>query len=108
VGAGLYHFEVDKLPETDFPNPMYSGDNLSLIGRMSASSMHIETEKLPGFEAFKANDENLETAWKANRSQNEWIEVAWVKPQTFNQVLVQEDGQNISSHKIQYWNGNTC
>ena len=107
VGAGIYHFNVDKLPETDFPNPMYKGSNLSLIGRMSASSMHIETEKLPGFEAFKANDENLQTAWKADGSNNEWIEVSWVKPQTFNQVLIQEDGKNIQSHKIQYWNGST-
>ena len=107
VGAGVYHFNVDKLPETDFPTPLYNGNNLSLIGRMSASSMHIETEKLPGFEAFKANDENLETAWKANSSHDEWIEVAWVKPQKFNKVLIKEDGKNISSHKIQYWNDNT-
>jgi alpha-L-rhamnosidase len=105
VGAGIYHFKVDKLPKTDFPNPIYNGNNLSLIGRMSTSSMHIKTEKLPGFEAFKANDENLETAWKANGSNDEWIEVAWVKPQTFDKVLIKETGDNIRNHKIQYWDG---
>lgn len=106
IGAGKYHFKVDKLPKTDFPNPIYKGDNLSLVGRMSASSMHIETEKLPGFEAFKANDENLETAWKADGSNNEWIEVTWVKPQTFDKVLIKEASNHIQNHKIQYWDGN--
>lgn len=106
IGAGRYHFEVDKLPQTAFPDPLYDGNNLSLIGRMSASSMHIETEKLPGFEAFKANDENLETAWKANDSIDQWIEVAWVKPQSFNKILIKEEGDKIQSHKLQYWDGN--
>jgi len=105
VESGVYDFKVNKLPETTYPDPEYKGNNLSMIGRMSASSMYIESEKNPGFEAFKANDNNDETCWKAGDIKNQWLEVAWVKPQTFNKVVINEVGDNITSYKIQYWNG---
>ena len=103
VQSGVYDFRVEKIPVTELPDPIYSGNNLSKIGRMSASSMYIVTEKLPGFEAFKANDEDLKTAWKAEGVNDEWLEVAWLKPQTFDKVIITEVGKNIKSYKLQYW-----
>lgn len=105
VGAGIYNFKVNKLPETIWPDPIIRPKNLATIGRMNASSMHIVNEKNPGFEAFKINDEDLETAWKADGTNDEWIEVAWVKPQTFMGAVINENGNNINSYQIQYWNG---
>ncbi|WP_345192458.1 family 78 glycoside hydrolase catalytic domain [Algibacter agarivorans] len=104
VGSGVYDFKVNKLPETRYPAPLNQPENLALIGRMNASSMTIQSAKLPVFEAFRANDENLETHWKANSTENEWLEVEWVNPQKFNQVVIDEFNTNISSYKIQYFN----
>nr|WP_319509567.1 family 78 glycoside hydrolase catalytic domain [uncultured Draconibacterium sp.] len=106
LGSGVYDFTVNGMPETGYPDPLEKVENLALIGRMNASSMTIKSEKLPVFEAFRANDENLETAWKAKTSENEWLEVEWVKPQTFNQVVINETGNNIKSYTIEYWDGN--
>lgn len=103
VGSGVYNFEVNELPEVNYPEPLNKPENLSLIGRMNASSMVIETEKLPVFEAFRANDENLESKWMANSTLNEWLEVEWFKPQTFNKIVIQENGTAIVNHKIQYF-----
>nr|WP_319509566.1 family 78 glycoside hydrolase catalytic domain [uncultured Draconibacterium sp.] len=103
VESGMYDFSVEKLPKTKFPEPVNKGNNLSKIARISASSMHIVSEKLPGFEAFKANDDNLETAWKSDGIENEWLEVSWIKPQTFNKVVINELGSNIKNYKIQFW-----
>ncbi|GAB3662332.1 glycoside hydrolase family 78 protein [Echinicola sediminis] len=103
VEAGIYDFTVEELPSTTYPQPIIESDNLSLLGRMSASSMFIETEKLPGFEAFKANDENNETSWQAAEPSNQYLEIAWIKPQTFSKVVVNELGKHITDYKIQYW-----
>lgn len=103
VESGVYDFNVDKLPSVSYPEPMYTGSNLSMIGRMSASSMHIVSDKNPGFEAFKANDENKETQWKSAGVEGEWLELAWVKPQTFSKVIIDEVGNNIKHYKLQYW-----
>ena len=102
VGSGSYNFKVNQLPIVSYPDPLNAPDNLALIGRMSASSMVIDSEKLPVFEAFRANDENLETKWKASTTSNEWLEVEWFKPQTFNTIIIQEEGGNISNYKLQY------
>lgn len=103
VGSGVYHFKVNILPKVSYPNPMQTPDNLALIGRMNASSMTIQSEKLPVFEAFRANDEDLETKWKAITTNNEWLEIEWFKPQTFNTVVIEEDGHNILKYKIEYF-----
>jgi alpha-L-rhamnosidase len=103
VPSGSYDFVVDELPKTTYPEPLDKPANLSLIGRMNASSMTIESEKLPVYEAFRANDENLETRWLANAKTNEWLEVEWFKPQTFNTVVIDEADNNITSYKLQYW-----
>ncbi|WP_299430209.1 family 78 glycoside hydrolase catalytic domain [uncultured Maribacter sp.] len=103
VGSGTYTFKVNELPKVNYPEPINKPDNLALIGRMNASSMTIQSEKLPVFEAFRANDENNETHWKANSNSNEWLEIEWFKPQTFNQVVIDEYNAKISSYKIQYF-----
>lgn len=103
VGSGIYNFKVAALPEVSYPDPLNKPDNLSLIARMNASSMTIESEKLPVYEAFRANDENPETQWQANGTTKEWLEVEWFKPQTFNTVVIDEQGTNISAYKLQYW-----
>ncbi len=102
--SGKYNFTVANQPQTTFPDPLQKGGNLATIGRMNASSMHIVTEKDPGFEAFKANDANDSTAWKADGTVNEWLEVEWLKPQTFSRVVIK--AENISTYKVQYFNGN--
>lgn len=99
--SGRYDFEVNQRSKVAFPEPIGDVENLATIGRMNASSMFIETEKLPGFEAFKANDENLETAWQANGTSNEWLEIEWLKPVTFNQITIKEVGNQVQGFKIQ-------
>ncbi|WP_288956393.1 family 78 glycoside hydrolase catalytic domain [uncultured Polaribacter sp.] len=103
VVSGVYDFKVDELPVTQFPKPIENQKNLSKIGRINASSMFIKTEKLPVFEAFRVNDEDEETRWLATETKNQYLEVEWVKPQTFNQIIVDEFENNITSYKLQYW-----
>lgn len=103
VVSGIYNFYVEELPKVAFPDPIIESNNLASLGRMNASSMFIKTEKLPGFEAFKANDQNIETRWLANTSKDQYLEVEWVKPQTFNQIIIEESGHNILSYKLQYF-----
>ncbi|MBD0726537.1 hypothetical protein B6A10_15295 [Flavobacterium sp. L1I52] len=104
VVSGIYNFRVKKLPKVSYPDPILTSKNLATLGRMNASSMFIETEKLPGFEAFKANDENNETSWQAKDGNNQYLEVEWVKPQTFSKVIINELGTTIEGYKIQFWN----
>ena len=103
VTSGVYNFKVDELPVTQFPEPLEDLKNLAKLGRMNASSMFIKTEKLPVFEAFRVNDEDDQTRWLATETKNQYLEVEWIKPQTFNQVVVDEFDNNITSYKIQYW-----
>ena len=105
VASGVYNFQVSELPKVSYPEPLNQSDNLALIGRMNSSSMTIQSAKLPVFEAFRANDENVETHWKANATENEWIEIEWLKPQTFNKVVIDEFDTNISNYKVQYYDG---
>jgi alpha-L-rhamnosidase len=68
--------------------------------------MYIQTEKLPVFEAFRVNDDDSETRWLATETKNQYLEVEWIKPQTFNQVIIDEYENNITSYKLQYWENN--
>ncbi|AJR04979.1 family 78 glycoside hydrolase catalytic domain [Siansivirga zeaxanthinifaciens] len=106
VASGVYDFKVNELPKVTYPEPLGTSKNLATLGRINASTMFIETEKLPGFEAFKANDENNETRWLANDLNNQYLEVEWIKPQTFNKVIIDEFENHISAYKIQYWDKN--
>ena len=106
VTSGIYDFKVDELPVTQFPEPLHNIGNLAKLGRINASSMFIQTEKLPVFEAFRVNDEDEETRWLATETKNQYLEVEWVKPQTFNQIIIDEYENNITNYKLQYWDRN--
>ncbi|WP_299059533.1 family 78 glycoside hydrolase catalytic domain [uncultured Polaribacter sp.] len=117
VTSGVYNFKVYELPITQFPEPLNEIRNLAKLGRMNASSMFIQSEKLPVFEVFRVNDGDDETRWLATETKNQYVEVEWVKPQKFNQIIVDEFENNITSYKLQYWEngawkdivkGNTC
>lgn len=107
VVSGVYDFEVSELPKVNYPEPLNTPENLALVGRMNASSMTIDSEKLPLFEAFRANDQKLETHWKASSKTNEWLEVEWFKPQTFNKIVIHEKGGHITNYKVQYFENET-
>ena len=106
VSSGIYDFKVNELPVTQFLEPLNDLKNLAKLGRINASSMFIQTEKLPVFEAFRVNDGDKETRWLATETKNQYVEVEWVKPQIFNQVIIDEFEDNITSYKIQYWEDN--
>jgi alpha-L-rhamnosidase len=117
VGSGVYDFTVLKLPEVTFPEPMNHSPNLAKTARISASSMHVASEKEPGFEAFKINDGNPATSWRAGASEGQWLEAAWPKPRTFEAVMIHEVGDNITRYEVQAWkdgawqtiaNGKSC
>ncbi|GGD04146.1 family 78 glycoside hydrolase catalytic domain [Hyunsoonleella pacifica] len=103
VTSGVYDFKIDNLPVTQFPEPLGSKENLAKLGRINASSMFIKNEKLPVFEAFRTNDEDDKTRWLATETKNQYLEVEWVKPQTFNQIIIDEYKNNITSYKLQYF-----
>jgi len=103
IESGIYDFKVNELPKTQFPEPLNDVNNLAKLGRINASSMFIQTEKLPVFEAFRVNDEDIETRWLATETENQYVEVEWIKSQTFNQVVINEYENNISSYELQYW-----
>ena len=107
ITSGVYNFKVDELPKIKFPEPLNQITNLAKLGRINASSMFIKTEKLPVFEAFRVNDENAETRWLATETKSQYLEVEWIKPQTFNHVVVDEFENNITSYKLQYWYNGT-
>ncbi|WP_203257174.1 family 78 glycoside hydrolase catalytic domain [Hyunsoonleella ulvae] len=106
VASGVYDFKVGKLPDTQFPRPLGRIKNLSKLARLNASSMFIQTEKLPVFEAFRVNDDNDETRWLATETKNQYLEFEWIQPQTFNQIIIDEFENNITSYKLQYWKNN--
>jgi alpha-L-rhamnosidase len=106
VGSGSYDFTVSAIPEVSYPEPMNQDPNLAKVARMSASSMHIASEKEPGFEAFKTNDENPETSWRAASANGQWLEAAWVKPRTINAVTISEVGNQITTFQLQIWKKN--
>ncbi len=102
VASGVYDFTSSELPQVSYPAPLYKGDNLSLIARASASSMYYKDHQNPGFEAFRANDGDANRQWIAREANNQWLEMEWIEPQTFNKAIIREEGDRITSHKIQY------
>ena len=103
--SGAYRFRTAELPQVEYPAPLYQGDDLARIGRINASSMFIASEKNPDFEAFRVNDDNPATHWTAGNFQGDWIEVEWIAPQTFDQVVIDELKTAIQRHRIQAWDG---
>lgn len=106
IESGVYNFTVNKLPKVSFPNPIIETKNLAQLGRMNVSSMFIKDEQIPEYEAFKANDAKKETRWLAAQNDNQYLEIEWAKPQRFNQIIIDEFDNQITSYKLQYWDKN--
>ena len=107
VASGVYDFTSNELPKTAYPKPQYKGTNVALTARASASSMYFTDAQNPGFEAFRANDNDETSKWIARTKNNQWLEMEWMQPQTINKIVINEFGENITNYKIQYWNGST-
>nr|WP_294895118.1 family 78 glycoside hydrolase catalytic domain [uncultured Pedobacter sp.] len=105
VESGFYDFASEQLPKTDFSKPLYKGTNIARIARATASSMLVREAQNPVQEAFRANDGDIETKWVANSPNNQWLKLEWMKPQTFNKVVINEIGNHITKYKVQYWDG---
>ncbi len=105
MASGVYNFTSNNLPQVAYPTPKYKGENMSLIARASASSMFYTDHQNPGFEAFRANDNDLKSKWIARSEKKQWLEMEWMKPQLINKVIVNEVGDNIREYTLQYWNG---
>lgn len=105
VGAGIYEFTSSDLPQVTYPAPKFNGTNMARIARATASSMTMKEVQNPGQEAFRANDGDLETIWMAGESNNQWLEIEWMQPQTMNKVVIREKGDAITKHKIQILSG---
>ncbi|WP_068259768.1 family 78 glycoside hydrolase catalytic domain [Rubripirellula obstinata] len=105
VGAGVFDFTSTDLPQVNYPPPKYQGPNIALIGRATASSMTMKDAQNPSQEAFRANDDDMQTLWMARNSNDQWLEVEWMQPQTVNKVFIHEVGNHITSHAIEYLNG---
>lgn len=103
VESGVYDFTSEDVPQTVFPAPQYKGNNLALTARASASSMTMKNIQNPGQEAFRANDDDMETLWMARDANKQWLEMEWMQPQTFNKVVINEKGNNITEYSIQYF-----
>lgn len=102
VQSGVYDFVSTALSQVSYPEPLYAGTNIARIGRATASSMKMLDIQNPGQEAFRANDDKASSKWVAKQNDNQWLEIEWMKPQSFNKVIVKEEGNHIMAHKIQY------
>ena len=66
-----------------------------------------------GYEADKAVDGNMATRWNsaANSYSNQYLQIKYREPKTFNKVKVYEDSNpvlhRVTVHKIQYYDYNT-
>lgn len=105
VASGVYNFKAESLPDVSFPDPIDPGENLSAIGRMNASSVDVTSSGNPICEAFRANDNDLKTAWKGKEGSGQWLEIEWLKPQTFKQIVLNEIGDEVQRYAIQAWDG---
>ncbi|PQJ72658.1 family 78 glycoside hydrolase catalytic domain [Polaribacter butkevichii] len=105
VQSGVYNFTSNKLPQVNYAKPQYKGSNLSLIARASASSMYFTDAQNPGFESFRANDNDDKSWWSAKNKNEEWLEMEWMEPQKISKVVINELENNITSFKIEYWDG---
>ena len=105
VGSGVYDVRSNALPKTTYPKPLYQGSNLALTARATASSMYYTDHQNPGFEAFRTNDNDNGTKWIARNENEQWLEMEWMQPKTFNKAIINELEENITSFTLQYWNG---
>ncbi|RYD48626.1 MAG: hypothetical protein EOP85_03190, partial [Verrucomicrobiaceae bacterium] len=93
----------------------HDSDVVQVIGEMfpTASSYPIATASSSwasgGYGANLANDASLDTRWNAadGTSGNQWLEIDFGSPKTFNKTIIKEAFARITSYQIQYWNGTT-
>jgi len=76
--------------------------NLALAATASASSAWSSD-----YSAAMANDNNVATRWNANYppQTNEWLELDFPAPTSFNQTGYSQFGSRISGYQLQHWNG---
>lgn len=62
-----------------------------------------------GYDAANANDASADTRWNAadGTSGNQWLEIDFGSPKTFNRTVIKEAFGRITSYQIQYWTGTT-
>jgi hypothetical protein len=76
--------------------------NLAIGKTITASSVYGA-----GYEATKANDGDVNSRWNAQDGQatNQWLEINFGTATTFNNTVIRESYDRVSSYNIQYWNG---
>jgi hypothetical protein len=79
-----------------------SGSNLALGKAISASTTYGA-----GYEASKANDGDAVSRWNADAysTGNEWLEINFGVNTTFDNTIIRESFDRITSYNIKYWNG---
>jgi len=95
-GAQFDNFILRQLHNTDF--------DLALAATASASSVW---QNDPTYAASMANDGNPSTRWNTAYPTlpNEWLELDWPAPATFNHTAYLQYSSRIFGYQIQHWNG---
>ena len=78
--------------------------NFALAATASASSVW---QNDPTYAASMANDGDATTRWNSAYPTlaNEWLELDFPSPVTFNQTTYSQYGDRITGYQIQHWNG---
>ena len=76
--------------------------NQALAATATASSIWSST-----YTAAMANDNNFNTRWNSalGQTNNQWIELDWPAPVTYNRTFFTQLYNRILAYKIQHWNG---
>ncbi|OUP00470.1 hypothetical protein B5F36_13815 [Anaerofilum sp. An201] len=91
---------------------IYADANLSLTAKPVASSstnyntVHPDDEGVDVTyshrgDAYSAADDSLQTMWKATGTENQTLDMEFNRPTKVNRVVVREEGDNITSFKLQ-------
>lgn len=89
----IYEFGVyDDAPAT----------HLATAATASASSVWSSS-----YTANLANDNNFSTRWNAGfgTTNNQWLELDWPAPVSFNRTVLSQFADRVTSYAIQHWNG---
>ena len=58
-----------------------------------------------GYEADKAVDNDPETRWNSAAKDNQWLQINYGEPVTFDKVYIKEALDRVAEHTVQYWDG---
>ncbi|WP_273326818.1 discoidin domain-containing protein [Vallitalea guaymasensis] len=100
--------KVDIYAESHTPYIIVNGDNgQPNVGPVdSALNKNTVSSSNDGSNiSDKAVDGDDSTYWTANEANNQWIEIDLSHETQVNRVEIKENGSNITSYRIQYWNG---